>query len=71
MYDWYRNIQNIIDEIDACIKNHDGESLALGRLAKNLGYKVTTASTVRSWHLSTNQRAEFAVGGFRSPRLTV
>ena len=38
MYDWYRNIQNIIDEIDACIKNHDGESLALGRLAKNLGY---------------------------------
>lgn len=38
MYDWYRNIQNIIDEIDACIKNHDGEALALSRLAKSLGY---------------------------------
>ena len=38
MYDWYRNIQNIIDEIDACIKNHDSEALALSRLAKSLGY---------------------------------
>lgn len=38
MYDWYRNIQNIIDEIDVCIKNHDGEALALSRLAKSLGY---------------------------------
>lgn len=38
MYDWYRNIQNIIDEIDACIKNHDDEALALSRLAKSLGY---------------------------------
>lgn len=38
MYDWYRNIQDIIDEIDACIKNHDDEALALSRLAKSLGY---------------------------------
>lgn len=38
MYDWYRNIQNIIDEIDVCIKNHDSEALALSRLAKSLGY---------------------------------
>ena len=38
MYDWYRNIQDIIDKIDACIKNHDDEALALSRLAKSLGY---------------------------------
>lgn len=38
MYDWYRNIQNVIDEIDACIKNHDDEVLTLSRLAKVLGY---------------------------------
>lgn len=38
MYDWYRNIQNVIDEIDACIKNHDDEALTLSRLAKVLGY---------------------------------
>lgn len=38
MYDWYRNIQNVIGEIDACIKNHDDEALTLSRLAKVLGY---------------------------------
>ena len=38
MYDWYKNIQNIVDEIDRCIKNHDDESLTLGRLANVLGY---------------------------------
>lgn len=38
MYEWYRNIQEIVDEIDACIKNHDDEALTLEHLAEKLGY---------------------------------
>ncbi|MGN0487045.1 MAG: helix-turn-helix transcriptional regulator [Acutalibacteraceae bacterium] len=38
MYEWYRNIQEIVDEIDACIKNHNDEALTLEHLAEKLGY---------------------------------
>lgn len=38
MYEWYKSIQNIIDEIDKCIKNQDDEALTLTRLADKLGY---------------------------------
>lgn len=38
MYEWYRNIQEIVDDIDACIKNHNDEALTLEHLAKKLGY---------------------------------
>lgn len=38
MYEWYKSIQNIIDEIDKCIKNQDDEALTLIRLADKLGY---------------------------------
>ena len=32
MYEWQRHIQVIVDEIDACIKRHDDEALALSAL---------------------------------------
>lgn len=38
MYEWQRQIQMIVDEIDNCIKNHDDEALTLCALAKRLGY---------------------------------
>ncbi len=38
MYEWYKNIQNIVGSIDKCIKNHDSEALTLKRLSKELGY---------------------------------
>ena len=38
MYGWYRNIQAIVYEIDACIKSQNDESLTLKRLAQKLGY---------------------------------
>lgn len=38
MYEWHRQIQIIVDEIDACIKNHNGEAITLRFLARKLGY---------------------------------
>lgn len=38
MYQWQRQIQLIVDEIDDCIKNHRDEALTLGSLAARLGY---------------------------------
>ena len=36
--EWYMNIQNIVDDIDRCIKSGEDEKLTLGRLSKSLGY---------------------------------
>ena len=38
MYEWYKNIQKIIVEIDGCIKSKSDEAITLSRLAKSLGY---------------------------------
>ena len=29
MYEWHKNMQTIVDEIDICIKNKDDEALTL------------------------------------------
>lgn len=36
--EWYMNIQNIVDDIDRCIKSGKDERLTLGRLSQTLGY---------------------------------
>ena len=38
MYEWHRQIQRIVDEIDRCIQAHDDEALTLRRLSGELGY---------------------------------
>lgn len=38
MYEWFKNVQLIIDEIDKCIRNKDSETLVLAELAGKLGY---------------------------------
>lgn len=38
MYEWHRQIQIIVDEMDECIKNHNGEVITLRFLARRLGY---------------------------------
>ncbi len=38
MYQWQKQIQIIIDEIDLCIKRHEDEALTLQHLAHKLGY---------------------------------
>ena len=38
MYEWPRQIQTVVDEIDDCIKNHRDEALTLRALSERLGY---------------------------------
>lgn len=38
MYEWQKNIQMIINEIDDCIMNHNNETLTLHHLSERLGY---------------------------------
>lgn len=38
MYEWQRQIQTIVDEIDRCIKNYNDEALTLRFLSRKLGY---------------------------------
>ncbi|WP_419022984.1 helix-turn-helix transcriptional regulator [Emergencia sp.] len=38
MYQWQKQIQTIVDEIDRCIKNYDDEALTLRILSQKLGY---------------------------------
>lgn len=38
MYEWQKQIQVIVDQIDQCIKNHDDEALTLRCLSGMLGY---------------------------------
>ena len=38
MYEWQKQIQIIVDEIDRCIRNYEDEALTLGDLARSLGY---------------------------------
>ena len=38
MYQWHKQIQIIVDEIDKCIKNYNDEALTLSFLSRRLGY---------------------------------
>ena len=38
MYEWRRQIQQIVDEIDGCIRSHDDAALTLRSLSRTLGY---------------------------------
>lgn len=38
MYEWHRQIQIVVDEIDECIKHRDDEMLTLRFLSRKLGY---------------------------------
>ena len=38
MYEWHRQIQIIVEEIDECIKHRDDEALTLRFLSRKLGY---------------------------------
>lgn len=38
MYEWHKNIQIIVDEIDECIRHHHDELLTLRFLSRKLGY---------------------------------
>ena len=48
MYEWHRQIQTIIEEIDASIRRRDDEALTLHALAQRLGYS--------DYHMTTQFR---------------
>lgn len=37
MYEWQKQIQIFVDEIDKCIKNYNDEALTLSFLSRSLG----------------------------------
>lgn len=43
MEQWYQAVQQIIDEIDLCIKSKSDEILTLRTLSKKLGYSEFTS----------------------------
>ena len=69
---WQRNIQRMIDEIDACIRHEDGEEATLTRLAGKLGYsesyvsrKFRSISGMRLREYLLGRRLAFALGDLR------
>lgn len=38
MYEWHKQIQNLIEEVDVCIKNREDDALTLKNLSQKLGY---------------------------------
>lgn len=38
MYQWYKNIQQVIDEMDRCIREKQDEEISLEKLARKFGY---------------------------------
>lgn len=38
MYEWRKQIQEIVDEIDRCIENYNDQALTLRRLSRKMGY---------------------------------
>ncbi len=44
MYEWSKNIQTIVDEIDVCIKSGCDETISLCRLAEKVGYSESYCS---------------------------
>ena len=48
MYEWHRQIQTVVDEIDACIRRRDDAALTLRALSRKLGYSAY--HTTRRFH---------------------
>ena len=47
MYEWQKQIQMMIDEIDSCIKNYQDEALTLCTLSQRHGYSKYYMSGIR------------------------
>ena len=47
MYEWQKQIQVIVDEIDNCIKHYNDEALTLRFLSQRLGYSEIGRASCR------------------------
>ena len=71
MYEWQKQIQMIVDEIDKCIRNYEDEALTLGDLARCLGYsefyttrKFKEISGMQFRDYLRHRKLAFALKGF-------
>lgn len=78
MYEWRKQIQIIVDEIDECIKNHNDEALTLNALSKKLGYsmfhttrKFKEISGMQLRDYLRNRKLAFALKEVRDSKKTI
>ena len=62
MYEWRRQIQQIVDEIDGCIRSHDDAALTLRSLSRTLGYSEYY-TTRKFREISGMQLRDYCAGG--------
>lgn len=70
MAQWYRNIQDIITLIDACIRAQQDEALTLRALAQKLGYSEYYTSRKFRELAGMTLRDYLRCGGWRLPCAT-
>ena len=75
MTEWYRHVQQIVDEIDRCIRKEDDEALALKTLAEKMGYseyhmsrRFSEISGMRFRDYLRKRRLAFALKDLRDGR---
>lgn len=75
MYEWQKQIQIIVDEIDRCIKNYNDEALTLRFLSRKLGYsefyttrKFKEISGIQFRDYLRSRKLTFALKGVRDSK---
>ena len=78
MYEWRKQIQIIVDEIDKCIKNYNDEALTLRALSKKLGYsqfhttrKFKEISVMQLRDYLRSRKLAFALKEIRDSKKTI
>ena len=75
MYEWHKQIQVVIQEIDNCIKSKNDEILTLSYLAKKLGYSEFYVSRkfkeISEMNLRNYMRSVFVASSDFCPRKNI
>ena len=78
MYEWHKQIQIIVNEIDECIKNHNDEAITLRFLSRKLGYsefhttrKFKEISGMQFRDYLRNRRLAFALIELRDSKRSI
>ena len=66
MYQWERQIQSIVDEIDRCIRQQDSEALTLQALSRRLGYSESY-TTRKFGEISGMRLRDYPASLWRAP----
>ena len=78
MTQWSRNVQQIVDEIDECIRNENDDALALKALARKFGYseyhisrRFSEISGMKFRDYLRNRRLSFAFRDLRDTKMGI